>query len=234
MTTDIAPENVAIRQAATVVLRRPGAAGPEVLMLRRSPNLIFVGGHYVFPGGAVDSGDAELATDAERVTWNDVQSKPSSSWRSGDDATNHHLETVTHIVCAVREAFEEAGVLLARRRDQSTVDFGDTRTSGLFSAYRTTLNAGEIDFSHMLESEDLHINASDLTYWSRWITPLGSPRRFDARFFLADLPVGHIASPDHGELVASEWVRPKDALLRHQAGEFPIILPTIKTLQSLT
>jgi 8-oxo-dGTP pyrophosphatase MutT (NUDIX family) len=150
-----------------------------------------------------------------------------------DDPVDDEIAHRSYLVAAVREAFEEAGLLLVRQRDESWLDLAHGPTREKFEAYRIALNGGALDFGDLLREESLHINGRDLTYWSRWITPLGPPRRFDARFFVAELPSGHEASPDHGELVHSEWVRPADALMRHGDGGFPMIFPTIKTLRSL-
>ena len=209
-------------------------------MLRRSQNAVFVGGHYVFPGGAVDTADSEVVTDSVRFVRDDKSlraavfagadpSVPNDSADATDDPDGH----ASYVVAAIREAFEEAGLLLARRRSGEWVDFGDLPTRERFHAHRMELNGGSCGFLQLLEREELVIHASDLTYWSRWITPIGSPRRFDARFFVAEVPTSYDTSPDDGELVHAEWIRPVDALERFESGTFPIIFPTIKTLQSM-
>ena len=209
-------------------------------MMRRSPNAVFVGGHYVFPGGAVDPADGEIVVNTTRfVRHGGVPSAavfagvdpsvPAGSPDAADDPTGHDA----YVVAAIREAFEEAGLLLARHRAGAWVDFDDQPTRERFSAYRMDVNSGSSSFLDLLEREDLVVHARDLTYWSRWITPIGPPRRFDARFFVAEVPSSHDATPDDGELVHAEWVRPVDALDRFEAGTFPIIFPTIKTLQSM-
>ncbi len=209
-------------------------------MMRRSPNAVFVGGHYVFPGGAVDPADAEVVANTTRFVRHDGvpsaavfagadPSVPVDSPDAADDPTGHDA----YVVAAIREAFEEAGLLLARHREGSWVDFDDTATRERFSEHRMELNSGSASFLDLLDREDLVVHARDLTYWSRWITPIGPPRRFDARFFVAEVPSSHDATPDDGELVHAEWVRPADALERFEAGSFPIIFPTIKTLQSM-
>ena len=244
--------------------------------MRRSPNTVFVGGHYVFPGGAVDADDHVVAAtptlltraehgiprtggnapgsvdspelgsnphDLKPVDDGPLDVRPVEGGRVEGgrvDGTNEDtngsddgLEHAAYVVAAVREAFEEAGLFLARLPTGGWVDFTDDRIRAKFGEYRSGLNAGTVSFADVLRREHLHIRASDLTYWSRWITPIGPPRRFDARFFIAEMPFSHEASPDHGELVHSEWVRPAEALRRFEEGEFPIIFPTIKTLQSM-
>lgn len=237
VSSEIPSELVAIRPAATVVLQRSTPDGRQVLMLRRNPNAVFVAGHYVFPGGAVDAADAELA--ADRALFLPGGAPTDAEFGSGgdegsDEGSEGGFGHASYVVAAIREAFEEAGLLLVRQRDGTWLDLEDPHRMEHFDGYRKALNAGTVSFAEVLKVEDLHIVAGDLTYWSRWITPIGPPRRFDARFFVAELPVGHEASPDHGELVHSEWIRPNDALKRHASGDFPIIFPTIKTLQSMS
>jgi len=232
VSSEIPSELVAIRPAATVVLQRSTPHGRQVLMLRRNPNAVFVGGHYVFPGGAVDAADAELAADPALFRPGGAVTE-SDFGAPGDEGSEGGFGHASYVVAAVREAFEEAGLLLVRQLDGTWLDLADPHRMEHFGGYRKALNAGTVSFAEVLQVENLHIVARDLTYWSRWITPIGPPRRFDARFFMAELPVGHEASPDHGELVHSEWIRPNDALKRYASGDFPIIFPTIKTLQSM-
>ena len=196
-------------------------------MMRRSPNAVFVGGHYVFPGGAVDAADGDVAVNTARFVHHEVPAAGAEF--PLDDPLGHDA----YIVAAIREAFEEAGLLLARHRHGPWVDFDDDATCERFVGLRNQMNSGSCSFEELLEREDLVIHARDLTYWSRWITPIGPPRRFDARFFVASVPSSHDASPDDGELVHAEWLRPSDALQRFEDGTFPIIFPTIKTLQSM-
>lgn len=234
MTAESSPEPVAIRPAATVVLQRRNGGRNEVLMMRRNANAVFVGGHYVFPGGAVDDHDYVVATDASLFAHVEIRApKMTGNGPDADAATSDVVEHAAYVVAAVREAFEEAGLLLARRPDNSWVDLFDAETKKRFALYRDELNSGAATFADILSAEGLHIESGDLTYWSRWITPIGPPRRFDARFFVAETPFNHEATPDNAELVHAEWVAPADALRRFDAGDFPIIFPTIKTLQSM-
>jgi 8-oxo-dGTP pyrophosphatase MutT (NUDIX family) len=170
----------------------------EVFMLRRNPASVFAGGAYVFPGGAVDADDRALGDD--RRFW----------------------------VAAVRETFEEAGVLLARTcAGGAPLDASDLADLG---ADRLRLLAGAVSFAAVLEAHGVRLDLDALVPFARWITPSPSPRRFDTWFFAAAAPDGHAYEHDHHEAVASEWVRPADALDRARAGAIELIYPTVRTL----
>jgi len=171
----------------------------EVFMLRRNPESVFAGGAYVFPGGAVDAVDRALGDD--RRFW----------------------------VAAVRETFEEAGVLLARARDGSPFDASADVVAAL-AADRRSLLAGSATFDDVLDAHAAAVDLDALVPFARWITPSPSPRRFDTWFFAAAAPDGHAYEHDHNELVASEWVRPADALARARACDIELIYPTVRTL----
>jgi 8-oxo-dGTP pyrophosphatase MutT (NUDIX family) len=209
------------REAATVMLVRDD---PElqVFMLRRNLNADWVGGAYVFPGGAVDDGDrapAVLArcrdrTDADASTRLGVSGGGLGYWVAG-----------------VRETFEEAGVLLARSAATGApVD----PSSPALGTRRDELNQGRLTFEAFLEAEDLLVDAAALHYFSHWITPEGNHRRYDTRFFVAAAPDGHAYLHDDAETVASIWIRPADALAAGDRGELDLIFPTRKSLESLS
>ncbi len=194
---------VPTRAAATVLLLRDGAQGVEVLMTRRSATASFAPGAYVFPGGAIDT----------------------------EDAANHHLarrrptQSDTHLtqaIAAIRESFEELGVLLARHSDGRMADHSDVaaldRTQSLFTQCR--------ERGQTLAADGVFVLA-------RWITDRDLARRFDVPFLVARMPEGQIPVADESEQFEPVWVRPADALTRHQAGEFFIIFPTIRTLEHL-
>lgn len=208
------------REAATVMLVRD-APDLEVFMLRRSTALEFVGGASVFPGGAVDPADGDPALLARCTGWSDAE----ASATIGVDGRG-----LRFWVAAVREAFEEAGVLLARRRTTGTlVDAAAPE----FVTARAALNAGALAFADLVFGEDLVLDTAGLRPCSRWITPVGAPRRYDTRFFLAAAPGGHTYEHDDGEAVASDWVRPADAVAAFRRGEIDLILPTLRCLESL-
>jgi 8-oxo-dGTP pyrophosphatase MutT (NUDIX family) len=172
----------------------------EVFMLRRNPESVFAGGAYVFPGGAVDADDRALGED--RRFW----------------------------VAAVRETFEEAGVLLARTHADDTPLDASPDAMAQLAADRLRLLAGAASFDAVLDAHAARIDLDVLVPFARWITPSPSPRRFDTWFFAAAAPEGHAYEHDDNELVASEWIRPVDALARARAHEFELIYPTVRTL----
>jgi 8-oxo-dGTP pyrophosphatase MutT (NUDIX family) len=214
---------VAVREAATVVLVRDApdvASGLEVFLLRRSPDSTFVPGAHVFPGGRVDPGDASRAWH-ERVTGLDAAQ---ADLRLGTpDATRFW-------VAAVRETFEEAGVLVARSRASGLpLDPVAAADAGL-GADRMRLLHGDTDLATVVDAHAAALDLGALVPFGRWITPPGAPKRYDTRFFVAMAPAGHAYEHDDGETVASEWVRPEDALARARDGAIELIYPTIRSL----
>ena len=220
MVEGVADVDVAVRDAATVMLVRDRADGVEVFMLRRSAELDFVAGAYVFPGGAVD--DADRHSRFEAVC--DGLSDPEASAVLGIPSGG-----LAFWVAAVRECFEEAGVLLARHSGGDVVSFADPVTEKRFTAYREA----ETRLVELCRVEALLLTTDRIHYHSHWITPVGPPRRYDTRFFIAAAPPAQEPLHDGRETVASIWVRPSDALARHEAGELQLILPTIRTLESI-
>jgi 8-oxo-dGTP pyrophosphatase MutT (NUDIX family) len=172
----------------------------EVFMLRRNPESVFAGGAYVFPGGAVDPDDRALGDD--RRFW----------------------------VAAVRETFEEAGVLLARTRGHDTPFDASAAAVADLAEDRLRLLTGAATFADVLDAHAAHVDLEALVPFARWITPAPSPRRFDTWFFAAAAPDGHAYEHDDNEAVASEWIRPADALARARADDIELIYPTVRTL----
>jgi 8-oxo-dGTP pyrophosphatase MutT (NUDIX family) len=217
------------RDAATVMLLRPaaadageavdvGVAGVEVLMLRRVAAMKFAPGAYVFPGGSVDPADYGVA-----VGWHGPDPAEFGA-RLGASA-----EMARALVCAaVRETFEEAGVLLAGAPDGGPL----ADPSGpSWAADRAALTAGQLTLAELLSRRGLVLRADLLVPWARWITPEGEPRRFDARFFAAALPAGQVATGHAAESDHIAWLRPGDAIESARAGEISLLPPTATTLQ---
>ncbi len=224
---------VPVRDAATVMLvrdavDREGRPDVEVCMLRRNLASEFVAGAYVFPGGSVDpedQGDAaeELCrglSDAAASRMLDVDSGGLAFW-----------------VAALRECFEEAGVLLARPRDPDggtdLLDTTDTGARERFEAHRLAVNEGRAGLLNVCRTEGLVLAADTVHYVSHWITPELSPRRYDTRFFVTAAPPGQVARHDDGETIATIWVRPREALDRYAAGGIELLPPTVDNLEKL-
>jgi 8-oxo-dGTP pyrophosphatase MutT (NUDIX family) len=204
-----------LRPAGTAAAGAP--AGVEVLMLRRVAAMKFAPGAYVFPGGSVDPADYDAP-----VGWHGPDPAEFGA-RLGATA-----EMARALVCAaVRETFEEAGVLLAGAPDGGPV----ADPSGpSWEADRAALTAGELTLAELLSRRGLVLRADLLTPWARWITPEGEPRRFDARFFAAALPAGQVATGHAAESDRIAWLRPADAIESARAGEISLLPPTATTL----
>ena len=218
-----------IRPAATVMLVRdaPAPSGGttlEVLMVRRNLRSDFVGGAYVFPGGAVDPADG--GAEAEALCGGRSDAEASALLGVGTGG-------LAYWVAVVRETFEEAGLLLARRPDGPDLLAGDPQEEARFAAARAAVNGGTRRFLDLCRDERLHLSVGDVHYFAHWITPRGAPRRYDTRFFVAAAPPGQIAAHDAGETIAEVWISPHEALACHRAGEIEIIFPTIRNLQAI-
>jgi 8-oxo-dGTP pyrophosphatase MutT (NUDIX family) len=203
-----AAADVPVRDAATVVLLRDAAEGIEVWLLTRVTQMVFAGGMAVFPGGRVDPSDAELpfAMGAEERTAARLGCRPD--------------EARALLGAAVRETFEETGVLL-------TVPTAD------LSAARSDVEAGRLGFGELLQANGLNVDADALHLWGRWVTPAGEVRRYDTRFFVAQLPDGAEAQDVTSESSAAEWFPVGEAFERAQRGEIGMLPPTLMTLASL-
>jgi len=197
----------------------------EVFMLRRNLQADFVAGAYVFPGGAVDAGDRDPALLARCHGRDDVEASALLNAPAGG---------LGFWVAAIRESFEEAGVLLARSRDTGeAVDLSAPVTDARFETARHEVARGDRPFLDVVTREDLMLEAGALHVFSHWITPPGAPRRYDTWFFVAAAPEGHAYLHDDGENIESEWVRPADALDRADRDEIELIFPTMRSLQTM-
>lgn len=208
--------------AATVTLVRDTAAGLEILMLQRNMQSGFVPGMFLFPGGALDEGDQVSAVLSRCTGLDDVGASEALGMASGG---------LAYWAAAIRECFEEAGVLLAYDETGKLVNPGAPQHIARFEAYRQKLNAGEQDLGEMLERERLCLATERLIYFSHWITPVTAPRRYDTRFFVAVAPEGQEALPDNVEAIHHVWVNPARGVERHRAGEYKMRTPTIRTLE---
>jgi 8-oxo-dGTP pyrophosphatase MutT (NUDIX family) len=212
------------RPAATVISLRDGANGYEILMLRRNLNSDFVGGAYVFPGGRVDDADSSPAARRLAFGFTDAEASRRLALESGG---------LAYYIACLRELFEEAGLLVACHPDGEPIRFNDNELNLRLAASRREVNAGSLGFTSMLEREGLLLDLRGLEYIAHWVTPVGPPRRYDTRFFVALAPPDQVATHDAGETVADRWVRPIDALDAHARGELEMILPTIRNLETI-
>ncbi len=201
-----------------------GGTTIEVLMVRRNLSSDFVGGAYVFPGGAVDLHDGGSEAEACCAGRSDAEASALLGVASGG---------LAYWVAVVRETFEEAGLLLARREGGPDLLDGDPEEEARLAAERVAVNAGTRRFLDLCHDERLRLNVADIHYFAHWVTPQGAPRRYDTRFFVAAAPPGQRAAHDAGETIADVWISPHDALARHRAGEIEIIFPTIRNLQAI-
>lgn len=197
----------------------------QVFMVRRNLESRWVAGAYLFPGGAVDPEDGSPEM-LRRVHGLD-EAVADSRLATGPGAMRFW-------VAAIRESFEEAGVLLARDAASSEhLDVASDEATADLDADRRALIAGERAFDEIVQRRALVLDAGALDVFAHWITPPGAARRYDTWFFVAPAPEGHTYLHDDDELVASEWVRPGDALDRARREEIQLIYPTYRSLQAL-
>lgn len=221
---EVAPETVApARDSASVIVARDGADGLEVFMLERVLRSDFAGGAFVFPGGKLDDADADPALAGVIDGWDDA-----GAWESSEDpATARAL-----VICAIRETFEEAGVLFARdARDQIvTLRAGSEER---WAAARRAIHAEEMTALDGARANGVRFAADLLRFWARWQTPEFAPKRYDTRFFVGRLPDGQEPLHDDIESSSGRWITPAEALRLAADGSFTIIFPTRKMLESL-
>jgi endoribonuclease LACTB2 len=188
------------KDAAAIILLKD-RPDPKVFWVKRSPKLQFMGGYHAFPGGQLDKEDSLVTV------------------------TGCEGEESLMRVCAVREFFEEAGVLLVRGADRLSLE--------RIAAKRRAMTEGTKTFNQILNEDSLEIACSDFEPAGRWVTPAFAPRRFDTWFFLAWMPDGQEALIETGELETGEWIRPADALAQWQHGEITLAPPTLHIIRTL-
>jgi 8-oxo-dGTP pyrophosphatase MutT (NUDIX family) len=209
------------RPAATISIVRDAMDGFEVLMMQRSMAADFMPGAYVFPGGGIERDDS--AREIYELC-------------SGlDDASASRIlglerDGLSFWVGAIRECFEEAGLLLCYDRGGELVRLDSPEQEARFIVHRDALNEGKLGFLEFLLREELRLAVDRLTYFAHWITPVAAPRRYDTRFFVAMAPQQQEPLHDAKELVDTVWVRPGDALERERAGKLTLRRPTLSTL----
>jgi 8-oxo-dGTP pyrophosphatase MutT (NUDIX family) len=208
-------------RAATLILMRPAEGEFQTYLLRRSRTSGFMPGLFVFPGGLVD------AADCDDAFWGEHSDLACGEIGRRLGKGLGFSEALSFGVAAVRETFEEAGVLFASKAVASDVDFERA------CARRLQESRQRGWFRRMVESEGWALTLSALAPWSHWITPVGMPRRFDTRFFVAVLPAGQDGQPDMHETTEGLWASPWQALAANLDGRIPLSPPTLVTLQAL-
>jgi 8-oxo-dGTP pyrophosphatase MutT (NUDIX family) len=201
--------------SATILLVRDGARGLEVFMVQRHHQIDFATGAMVFPGGKLEPGDHGPALRA-RTRGCEGLADPELALRAG----------------AIRETFEEARVLLARRRGEEALLTG-AEVLALEERHRAALDAHEIAIDALAEREDLELACDALVPFAHWITPEFMPKRFDTWFFLVAAPPDQVAVHDGHESVDSVWIRPQDAVAEAESGRRTIIFPTLLNVKKL-
>ena len=207
--------------AATVILTRQHAGKLEVYLLKRSVTSGFMAGNYVFPGGVLDPDDRKTEFWRAHV---DLDANGLDHFLGGGLSAT---EGLAHGIAAIRETFEEAGVLLALKSGLKSEDLKWIRTK------RLTGNLHQGWLMKFAASEGWNLALSALSRWSHWITPELMKRRYDTRFFVASLPDGQQCQPDSRETTHGIWVSPEKGLAGNQAGEIPLSPPALITLHQL-
>ena len=197
--------DVPIRPAATILLIRDGRQGLEVFMVERHHRIDFASSALVFPGGRVETDD-----DADDL-------RALSLYEEG-------LPSFRFCAAAIREAFEETGLLLAKRSGSDAFISGE-EAFALWD-YREKIERGDVRFADFLKQHDLVIDCASLVFYAHWITPDIMPKRFDTYFFIAAAPEGQAGLHDGREMVDSVWITPKTAIADGEIGRRQVIFPT--------
>lgn len=214
-----------IQQAATVVLTRDGSKGIEVVLLLRNASSVFAGNYYVFPGGTLHERDSYPEAAAICMHMTDEEASACLGVERGGMAYWH---------AAIRECFEESGLLLAVDSQGNFISADDPKSLVRFAAYRKAVYAGEIELMDICNREGLRLATDRLVYLSHRITPDGHQRRYDTRFFVGRAPLHQKVIHDGFETVAHVWIDPAEALKRHTRGEFNLMRPTVEILKILS
>lgn len=209
------PPPVASRPASTLLLIRDGATGLEVFVVERHHQIDFAGGATVFPGGKVEAADRDPA----------LRERCAGAEGLGDEALAFRM-------AAIREAFEECGILLARARGQRSL-VTVARLADLLKRFRAEVREHRVSLADLARAEDLELACDLLVPFAHWVTPEFMPKRFDTWFFLVAAPPGQFAAHDGTESVDSAWISPRRALEQADAGQRTIIFPTRMNLAKL-
>ena len=210
------------RSASTVILTRQQASGLEIYLLRRNLKSRFFPGTYVFPGGAVDPQDQDLIFWSSHV---DLDPRQISERIGGGELSDE--DALGHGIAAIRETFEEAGVLLVQRAGKKHEE------AEKFCRLRSQGNMPNSWLKEWVTRAGDDLSLSSLIRWSHWVTPEAMKPRFDTRFYIGLMPFGQECYPDTREMTAGVWIRPEDALIGNLRADIPLSPPTLATLQEL-
>ena len=208
-------------RASTLILVRGEGEKFEVYLLKRSSRSDFMPGNYVFPGGVVDPEDRNVDFWQGHIDLDCAQVKSRLGWDGGG---LNDEDVVSHGIAAIRETFEEAGVLLARQNGGTGRDLDNLRDHRLVGSLRKTW------LQELVGSGGWTVTLSALAPWSHWITPKARSKRYDTRFFAAFMPEGQECRPDNRETTHGIWVSPEKALRGNLKGEIPLSPPALTTL----
>jgi len=218
--------------ASTVILVRENPAGEspfEMFLMKRHRRQTFMGGAFVFPGGSLDNTDCDprLASHARGITPEEAPIRLNEPDLPEDKALGLFY-------AALRETFEEAGVLLGEADSGEAIMQPDSEHASRFAEYRHQIHRGEISLGELAEREAVSYRLDLLTPYAHWITPEIEGKRFDTRFFLARIPDGQVPEHDAIEMTESLWISPAGALALQKRGELLLMPPTLKTVEELT
>lgn len=206
-------QTAAVRPASTILLLRDGAQDIEVFMMVRHHQIEFNSGALVFPGGSVDAGDQEIIARSDLYSGGDGLSDADRGFR----------------IAAIRETFEESGILLARPKG-STAPVDARHASEIADKHRVALCEHKVSFLSILADNGLQLALDTLVPYAHWITPEGLPKRFDTWFFLAAAPPDQLGAHDGRESTDSIWVSPREAVEGGKSGRFILPFPTTRNL----
>jgi len=216
------------QDAATLILMRDtdrARTGFEILLVRRHTKSTFMPGAYVFPGGSIEA--ADYTREAERIC-HGLSFKQAQAIIAG---THPPEKALAFFVAAIRETFEEAGILLAYREIPDFVAFDEDEKTR-FAKYRKEVRQDTFSFIKIIDKEGLKLATEKLFYFARWITPEISPIRFDTRFFVAAVPSKQEALEDESETTAHMWISPQKVLKKHKRG-LPVPFATLSNITVL-
>jgi 8-oxo-dGTP pyrophosphatase MutT (NUDIX family) len=227
---NLTANKIMFKDASTVILIRPSKSGYwEIFLARRHQKQAFMAGAYVFPGGQLEKTDNDPQFENYIKTADVID-----PCRLLQDSSLPREKALGFFIAAIRETFEEAGILLGGKTTGNLVSFHDEKVLKRFNDYRRELNSSQITLAEITRKENIFLFPDTLIPYSHWITPEFEKKRFNTRFFLAKLPTGQTPLADAMELTESLWVTPQKALEMHRQKEIILMPPTLKTIEELS